>query len=167
MNPLRWSFRSQCAAGFAVCAAMLAYAYYVQFALNVEPCPMCIFQRIVFIAMGLVFLAGAIQRPQATGRRVYAIVLVLVACVGMGIAARHLWLQHQPSDPFAGCTPGWNYMISNFPIGKTLRMAFTGLADCAKVSWVILGLSMPAWSLISYALLGIGALWAGLRTRPA
>ncbi|MGA9333253.1 MAG: disulfide bond formation protein B [Rudaea sp.] len=167
MNPLRWSFRTQCAAGFVVCAALLAYAYFVQFALNVEPCPMCIFQRIVFIVMGLVFLSGAIQSPQVKGRRVYAFVLVLVACAGIGIAARHLWLQHQPSDPFAGCTPGWNYMVSNFPIGKTLRMAFTGLADCAKVSWVILGLSMPTWSLISYVLLGAGALWAGLRKRPA
>lgn len=165
MNPFRWPFRIQCLAGFLVCAALLAYAYYVQFALGVEPCPMCIFQRIVFISLGIVFLVAAIHAPAARGRRVYAIILGLVACVGVGIAARHLWVQHQPPNPFAGCAPGWNYMISNFPIGKTLRMAFTGTADCAKVSWRILGLSMPFWSMLSFILLGAGGLWAGLRKR--
>lgn len=165
MNPLRWPFRIQCLAGFIVCAALLAYAYYVQFALGVEPCPMCIFQRIVFISMGIVFLVGAIQSPGVKGRRNYAGLLALVACIGVGIAARHLWVQHQPPNPMVGCAPGWNYMVSNFPIGKTLRMAFTGTADCAKVSWPILGLSMPFWSMLSFLLLGAGALWAGLHKR--
>ena len=70
MNPFRWSFRAQCAAGFFVCAALYAYAIFVQFALGIEPCPLCIFQRIVFIVMAILFLVSAIQNPQARGRRV-------------------------------------------------------------------------------------------------
>jgi len=161
LNPFRWPFRIQCLAGFLVCAGLLGYAYYVQFGMNIEPCPMCIFQRIAFIVLGIVFLVGAIQNPQASGRRVYGALLALIACVGIGIAARHVWIQHQPPNPFAGCSPGLNYMIANFPIGKTLKMAFTGNADCAKISHTILGLSMPVWSFMSFVLLGAGGAWAG------
>jgi disulfide bond formation protein DsbB len=165
LNPFRWPFRAQYAAGFLVCVALLAYAYYVQFELGVEPCPMCIFQRIAFIVMGIFFLIGAIHGPQARGRRVYALLLLLTVCIGIGIAARHLWVQHLPPDPMAGCVPGWSYMVENFPLSKTLKMAFTGSADCSQVNWVFLGLSMPFWSLLCYALLGAGALWAGFRQR--
>jgi len=165
LNPLAWAFRAQSAAGFFVCAALYAYAIYVQFALGIEPCPMCIFQRIVFIVMAIFFVAGAIQNPRARGRCVYALLLLLTAGIGVGIAARHLWVQHQPPDLMAGCAPGWNYMVENFPLSKALKMAFTGSADCAQVSWTFLGLSMPFWTLVCYVLLGFGAIWAGFRKR--
>jgi disulfide bond formation protein DsbB len=165
LNPFAWSFRAQSAAGFLVCAALYAYAIHVQFDLGIEPCPMCIFQRIAFIAMGILFLVAAIQNPQSTGRRVYALLLLLAACIGIGVAARHLWVQQQPPDLMAGCAPGWNYMIENFPLSKALKMAFTGSADCAEISWTFLGLAMPFWTLVCYALLGAGALWAGFRHR--
>ena len=168
LNPFRWSFRTQYAAGFIVCAAMLGYAYYSQFQLGVEPCPLCIFQRIAFIAMGIFFLIGAIHDPRAGGRRVYGLLVLLSAAAGFGIACYHVWVQHQPPDPMAGCTPGWNYMVENFPIGKILRMAFTGHADCAEVNWTLFGLSMPYWTAISYALIGAGAVWAAFRSgQPA
>ena len=165
LNPFAWTFRWQCLSGFLVCAALYSYALYVQFALEIEPCPMCIFQRIVFIVMGIIFLVAAIQNPREKGRKSYGLILLLAAFVGIGIAARHIWVQHQPPDPFAGCAPGWNYMISNFPLSKTLKMAFTGSADCSQITWTFLGFSMPVWTLICYALLGAGALWAGLRRR--
>ena len=165
LNPFRWSFRAQYAAGFGVCAAMLAYAYYSQFQLGVEPCPLCIFQRIAFIAMAIGFFIGASHDPRERGRRAYALLVLLGAAAGAAIASYHLWVQHQPPDPMAGCTPGWNYMVENFPISKALKMAFTGHADCAEVNWTFLGLSMPFWTLVSFVLIGIGAVWAGFRRR--
>ncbi|MDE1960467.1 MAG: disulfide bond formation protein B [Xanthomonadaceae bacterium] len=169
LNPFRWPFRAQCFAGFGACIALLAYAYFVQFQLDIEPCPLCIFQRLAFIAIGLVFLAGAIQAPRAFGRRVYAVLVLLGAAVGVGISAYHLWVQHQGPDPMAGCTPGWNYMVENYSLryawSKTLEHAFTGHADCAEINWTFLGLAMPFWTLISYVLIGAGAAWAGFRRR--
>ncbi|MGH8042347.1 MAG: disulfide bond formation protein B [Rudaea sp.] len=168
-NPLRWPFRTQCFAGFLVCASLLAYAYFVQFQLGIEPCPLCIFQRIAFIVMGLVFLAGAIHAPRAGGRGVYALTVLLAACAGIGISAYHLWVQQQGPDPMAGCMPGWNYMVENYSLryawSKTLEHAFTGHADCAQINWTFLGLTMPFWTLVCYALLGAGAVWAGFRRR--
>jgi len=165
LNPFAWSFRAQYFAGFAVCAAFLAYAYYVQFQLGIEPCPLCIFQRFAFIAMSLFFLIGAISDPRERGRRVFALLVLLSACAGIAIAARHIWVQHLPPDPMAGCAPGWNYMVANFPIADAIKKAFTGSADCAEVNWTFLGLSMPYWTLVAFVLVGAGGLWAGLRRR--
>ena len=163
------SYRSAYFAGFVICAAMLAYAYYVQFNLGIEPCPLCIFQRIAVIVMGVFFLIGALHNPRTTGRRAYALLVLLGACAGIGIAAYHVWVQHQPPNPLAGCTPGWNYWVENFSVSyawsKTMQAAFTGHADCAEVNWTFLGLSMPFWTLVSFVALGAGAIWAGFRKR--
>jgi protein dithiol:quinone oxidoreductase len=121
--------------------------------------------RVRCASFSALLLSGAIHNPQSRGRKVYALLLVLAAAIGVGIAARHLWVQHLPRDPMAGCAPGWNYMVSNFPLSKALKMAFTGSADCAEVSWTLLGLAMPFWTLLSYVLLGIGAIWAGFKSR--
>ncbi len=168
-NPFAWSLRAQYFTGFVVCVALLAFAYYVQFNLGIEPCPLCIFQRIAFIFMALFFLAGAIHNPRPAARRAYALLIAFAAAVGVGLAAFHLWVQHQPPDPLAGCMPGWNYYVENFSLryawSKTLEHAFTGHADCAEVNWTFLGLSMPFWTLVCYLLLGGGALWAGFRQR--
>jgi disulfide bond formation protein DsbB len=169
-NPFAWPFRAQYFAGFLVCAVLLAFAYYVQFDLGIEPCPLCIFQRIAFIFMGLFFLIGALLGTRrSTTRRVYALLVAFAAAVGAGLAAYHLWVQHLPPDPLAGCVPGWNYYVENFSLryawSKTLEHAFTGHADCAEVNWSLFGLSMPFWTLVCYVLLGAGAVWAGFRRR--
>jgi disulfide bond formation protein DsbB len=165
-NPFSWPFRAQFAAGAFACVALLAYAYYEQFAVGLEPCPMCIFQRIAFIAMAIVFLAGALHGPRATGRRVYAVLAFLAAAVGAGVAIRHLWVQFHPIDPMlGGCGPGLSYMLDAFPLTDAIKKAFTGSGDCGEISWRFLGITMPGWTLICYLLLGIGALWAGFRRR--
>jgi len=115
--------------------------------------------------MAIFFLAGAIHLPGARGRRVYSLFVLLGACAGVAIAARHLWVQHLPPDPMAGCAPGWNYMFENFPISEAIKKAFTGHADCAEVNWTLLGLSMPFWTLVCYLVIGAGAVWAGFRRR--
>ena len=163
------SFRSWYFLGFLICAALLGYAYYVQFDLGIEPCPLCIFQRIAVIMMGVFFLIGALHNPKSAGRRSYALLVLLAAAAGVGIAAYHVWVQHQPPNPLAGCTPGWNYWVENFSVSyawsKTIQAAFTGHADCAEVNWTFLGLSMPFWTLVSFVVLGGGAVWAGFRKR--
>ncbi len=165
MNPLYWSFRMQFFCGAAVCASLLGYALFAQYQLQVDPCPLCIFQRVAFIAMGVIFLIGALHNPDGMGRRVYSLFVLLAGLIGSAIATRHVWIQHLPKDQIPDCGPGLSYMVDNFPIGKILKMVFTGSGECAEVNWVFLGLSMPSWTLLCYALLSIGALWAGFYRR--
>lgn len=165
MNPFSWSFRTQFLAGVAVCAGLLGYALYAQYRLFLDPCPLCIFQRVVFIAMGVVFLVGGLHAPRALGRKIYGLVVFFVAMIGVGISGRHIWLQNLPADQVPACGPGLDYMLDAFPLNKTLSMVFTGSGECANVDWHFLGLTMPTWTLICFVLLGLGALWAGFCRR--
>ena len=78
MNPFRWSFRNQFLLGFVACAALLAYAFYVQFQLGIQPCPFCIFQRLCFAALGLAFLIGGLLSPRSAAARKGAALLALI-----------------------------------------------------------------------------------------
>jgi protein dithiol:quinone oxidoreductase len=163
-NPLVWSFRGQFVLGLVCCAALLGYALYVQYGMFMEPCPLCIFQRIAFAAMGVVFLAGALHGPRSrVMRRIYGGLIALAALIGALIAGRHVWLQSLPADEVPACGPGLAYMLDAFPLSKTLNMVLTGSGECAKIDWHFIGLSMPAWTLVWFVLLGAFGLWAGLR----
>ena len=150
-------------AGFLVCAGMIGFAMYAQYVLLLDPCPLCILQRIAVIAVGAIFLLMALHDPNAWGRRVYAVLLGIAALAGVGVAGWHVRLQHLPPAEVPACGPGLNYMLENFPLGDALRMIFEGSGECAAVAWKFLGLSMPAWVLISIVGLGAFGLWNGLR----
>ena len=165
LNPFSWSFRAQFALGAVLCAALLAYALYSQYQLKVEPCPLCIFQRVAFMAMGLFFLLGAQHGPLQWGRKPYAVLVALAGLTGAGIAARHVWLQHLPKSEVPDCGPGLGYMLDSFPLAKTLKMVLTGSGECAEVNWTFLGLAMPTWTLLWFVGLTVAALWSAWRRR--
>lgn len=143
-------------AGFLFCAAVLAYAYHVQFDLGIEPCPLCIFQRVAFLATGVLLLLAAIHNAGLFGSRVYAVLIAVSALAGAAVATRHTWLQHLPADQVPECGPGLDYMLDVFPLSETLRKVFTGSGECAEVNWTFLGLSMPEWALLCFLGLAIG-----------
>lgn len=166
-NPLNWSFRAQYLAGFLVCAALIAYALYVQLGLLMLPCPLCILQRLAFAALGLVFLAGGLHSPRGrAGRAAYGVLALVAAALGAGVAGRHVWLQSLPPGDVPLCTSmGLDYMVEVMGPGAALAKVLAGSGECAKVDWTFLGFSMPAWTLLCFALLGVGAAWAALRKR--
>lgn len=152
--------------GFFICAALLAYAYYSQYVMHLEPCPLCIFQRVGIFVTGVVFAIAALHDPVAWGRRVYAGLLLLAALATLGVAARHLYIQSLPPGTVAACGASLDFMIKVFALTEVLVKVLTGSGECAKVTWRLLGLSMPGW--VSIAAVGLAALglWANLRRRP-
>jgi disulfide bond formation protein DsbB len=165
MNPFRWSFRAQFLSGFLACAALLGYAFYVQFVEQIQPCPFCIFQRLAFAAAGLLFLIGGLHAPPSSGgRRIYGTLAFLAAGIGAGIAARHVWVQLFPPE-IPSCGPGLNYMLETQTWLGVVRKVLTASGDCSMIDWTFLGLSMPAWALLWFVALAMWALYAGFR-RP-
>jgi disulfide bond formation protein DsbB len=150
-------------AGFLACAGLMAYALYAEHVLYLMPCPLCVFQRMAVIALGLVFLVAAIHNPATTGRRVYALLAFAAAAAGVGVAARHVWLQNLPPEEVPSCGPGFDFIMGTFPLSEALSMIFTGSGECADIVWQFLGLSMPAWVFISVLLLGVFGVWNNLR----
>ena len=149
--------------GFAACAALMAYALYAQYQLLLEPCPLCVFQRMSVIGMGMLFLIAGIHNSSGRSSRIYASLIGLISAAGAVVAGRHVWLQHLPPDEVPTCGPGFNYIMENFPLAEALSMIFKGSGECADIDWVFLGLSMPAWTLLWIVGLGSFGIWINLR----
>ena len=159
-------FRTRFLLGFIACAGLIGYALYSQFHDGLLPCPLCIFQRVAFALLGLVFLIGGLHAPRAiSGRRVYGAFAVLASLAGIAIAGNHVRLQHLPPDQVPACGPGLDYMLDAMPISGVVRKVMTGSGECANVDWSFLGLSMPTWSLVWFALLGGWAAYTAFRRR--
>jgi disulfide bond formation protein DsbB len=141
--------------GALVCGLLLGYAYYLQYVEHLEPCPLCIFQRVAVFALGLVFLVAALHNPQRAGARVYSVLLALVAAGGIAVAARHVYIQSLPPGQVPACGATLDYMLEVFPLTQVIRTVLTGSGECGVVDWQFLGLSMPWWVLICLVLLGI------------
>ncbi len=139
------------------CASLLAFGLYLQHATGLEPCPMCIVQRYVFILIALAAAVGAAWRAPAAARRTGA-VLLLLALLGAFVAARQSWLQWFPPEVYA-CGRDLYGMIESFPLSRAIPMIFRGSGDCSAVDWTFLGLSIANWSFLNFVLVGaLGAL---------
>lgn len=150
-------------AGFLACAGMMAYALYAEHVLFLMPCPLCVFQRIAVVSLGLVFLAAAIQDPGRRGSRIYAGLIGIAAFAGAAVAGRHVWLQNLPPEQVPACGPGFDYIMESFPILDALGVIFSGSGECASIDWSLLGLSMPAWVMIAVTAVGLMGIWNNLR----
>ncbi len=151
----RWIF----AAMFAACAGLIGFGLYLQHALGLEPCPMCILQRYAFVGIGIIALAAALQGPRGIGRWIYGGLLSLLAIAGGGVAVRHVYLEHYPPQIF-DCGADLGYMLESFTMSDLLPMIFRGTGDCTKVPWRFLGLSIAEWSLAWFAVLLAAAIVA-------
>ena len=149
------------------CASLLAVGYYLQFVDGLEPCPMCIFQRVCYMAVAALALIAALHGPGWLGQRVYSVLLALPTAVGLGVASRQTWLQHLPADQVPECGPGLSFMLEMYAPFEVLKRTLRGTGDCAKVDWTFLGLSIAEWSVICFAGLLVLLLLQFIRARPA
>lgn len=139
--------RSGYVLGFVKCFALVGLALWIQTRYNLEPCPLCISQRIVLMALGVLFLLAALI-PNFP--RFFAGLQVLTALGGAGVAIRHWWIQAHRESMVADCGVGFDYMFENFPLKKALTLVFRGTGDCAAIDWTFLGLTIPQLSLIAF-----------------
>ena len=150
-------------AGFLICAALIAYALYAQFDLGLDPCPLCIFQRIGIATLGVVFLLAALHNPRGAGARVYAVLLAIAALLTVAVAARQLYIQHLPPGAIPSCGAPLSMMLKFMPLTAVIRKVLTGSGECGIVNWTFLGLAMPAWVLLWAAFLGAAGVVANTR----
>ncbi len=137
--------------GLLVCVASLLFAiFYLERTLYLDPCPLCIIDRVILTCMGVVFLIAMLHNPSRWGQRAYGIVNLVVATSGIAVAGRHVWLQHLPADRVPECGAGLTYMLENFPLHKTLQKVLQGSGECAEIQWEFLGLTIPEQTLILF-----------------
>jgi protein dithiol:quinone oxidoreductase len=157
--PPRWLF----ALTALICAALLSFGYYLQYHDGLEPCPMCIFQRICYFAILGTATVAALHGPTGVGGRFYAAIAGFSAVIGGAIAGRQVWLQHLPADQVPECGPGLEFMLEVYPLAEVIKTALRGTGECATVVWTFLGGSIAEWSLACFA--GLAVAYAVLLVR--
>lgn len=143
------------AMGFAV--------LFLQQALGLAPCPLCITQRGFVILVGLFALVAFIHNPSGIGRRLYAGLCTLAAVGGAAVAGRHVWLQSLPADQAPACGPSLDYMLDTLPLSETFALVMMGDGNCAETQWSFLGMSIPAQTLLLFLVLAVLGLWQTAR----
>jgi disulfide bond formation protein DsbB len=130
----------------AVIAALVS-----QHAFGMEPCPWCILQRVIFLAIGAFALLGLVWRGPAGGRVAGSFALLLAGC---GVAAA-LWQQL-----FAAKSASCNLTLADRIVSATqldhvLPDVFEARASCADATVSLLGLPYAYWSAIAFVVVAI------------
>ena len=145
--------------GFAACFGTVALALVIQTVYKLEPCPLCITQRIVFMCIGVLFFIAAFIKPATPAAKLFTLLQVIAALVGAGWAIRHWWIQAHKESMVVDCGVGFDYMFENFPLKKAFTLIFKGTGDCAAIDWTLLGLTLPQLGLIAFIAFGIYAIY--------
>ncbi|MEZ7973129.1 MAG: disulfide bond formation protein B [Pseudomonadales bacterium] len=140
------------------CMFLIGVALYMEHMMHLEPCPLCIFQRVAVITAGLIAIVAALHNPQRLGIKVYSLMVVMASTVGGALAIRQLHLQSLPEDQVPSCGPGLDYLLDVFPMQDVIQMVLVGDGSCAEVAWSLLGISIPGWALVGF----IGLVTLGL-----
>jgi disulfide bond formation protein DsbB len=130
------------------CLAMLAFGLFLQYHLNIEPCPMCIVQRDAMLVVAII--AALTSASGNKSKQTWGALLVLISAVfGAFVAARQSWLQWYPPE-IATCGRDFYGMIESFPLSRAIPMIFKGSGDCSKIDWTLLGGSIANWSFMAF-----------------
>lgn len=152
---------------FLFCVGLLGIALYMEHVMLLEPCPLCIMQRVFFLASGITALIAFIHNPASIGNRRYGYTAAVLALGGAGFALRQLYLQHLPTDKIPACLPSIGYMMEmDFPLKDVLSVLFSGDGNCAEVTWldpVFNFFSIAALSLIGFLMLAGVCVWQARR----
>jgi len=149
-------------AGIA-CGAVLIIALYLEYALGLQPCSLCILQRLIFLILAIVLFVSVLQNPGNRGIRIYGGALCVLGILGILAASQQLWLQQHPQQGEGVCIPGLSYMMANFPLRQTLSILFSNEESCSLVKWTLLGHSIAFWSLLCFIALTLLGLWHLIR----
>lgn len=145
--------------GLGFCVMMMGVALALEHIAGLAPCPLCVFQRVAVIAAGIVLAAAALHNPRgAVGKSLYALLGLAAVGTGAFIAGRHVWLQNLPADQVPSCGPGLAYMMDILPLQDVVAMVLTGSGECADIDFMLMGLSLPAWTFVGFLILALAPL---------
>ena len=156
MQGVAFSARTAYATVAFVSFGLIGIALVLQHAVGLDPCPLCIFQRMAYFALALFALIAASLGPRRASRW-FGVLALASALTGVGIAGRHVWLQMNPQG--MSCGPGLAAMLENFPLTDVLPKVFRGSGDCSEAAWTLLGLTIADWSLLWFVILSVATIF--------
>jgi disulfide bond formation protein DsbB len=136
-------------------------ALYLQYVVGLAPCPLCVIQRMGYIAAAIFALLAALALRGGWLRPTLGGLAIISAIAGGGVAAWHAWLLTHPPESL-GCGRPFEWFSDDFPLVTWLPKLFRGDGDCLAVDWTFLGLGVPHLSLLTFLALTVLLVWATL-----
>ncbi|KAA8710283.1 disulfide bond formation protein B [Pseudomonas cannabina] len=132
------------------CALIIGTAFYLQHTFGLEPCILCVLQRVVFVTCGVLALAAACHAPGKTGLRRYTLGLLLVALAGVGAAGAQVWLQTASVDQLIPFIARLEHLLSLLSLDACVDRLRSDAMLCAEITWSLFGITLPEWSLLAF-----------------
>ena len=140
--------------GLTLCIAALGFAYYLEHHQYIQPCPLCLLQRGIYLLLALFFCLWSIPRSTPFWvSRSLSVLIALICIVGMGLAGRQIWLEHLPPGDAPLCSASLERLLDIYPVLEVFRRILTTSGECARVMLRIVGLSLAEWSLVLFEVL--------------
>lgn len=144
---------------FIACALITGTSVYLERVVDLAVDPLCLIQRFLFTAYGLVCFAAMIHVPGRAGWRGYSVVIAVIALTGSAIAARQVMLQAAVPDDVVSCLLNQQNLIDTLPFFEVVWQMLSGQSDCSEITWSLFDISIPEWSLLAFAGLSVFALY--------
>ena len=163
-----FSYRSLAFLGLVICIASMLFAvFYLERTLFLDPCPLCILDRVVIISLGVLFSLAFLHGPRTIFTKIYGVLCILLASIGVGLASRHIWLQNLPKDQVPECGSDIYFMLDTLPLFEKLKKTLTGSGTCADINWTFVDLTIPEQTLILFVILLVLSVIQTLRSRKS
>ncbi|OSI35360.1 disulfide bond formation protein B [Neisseria dumasiana] len=149
----------------SACAAF--GSFYSQYVMGLNPCVLCILQRLAVMAVGFLALVCALfSQTGKAARMVSALLVSIPAVYGAGVAVYQLYIQSLPPGAAPACGAPWTFRLRDWPLFEWYEPVIRGFGDCAVPDYV-LGIPLPVWSVLYFGFVGL-LVWAGwLKSRKA
>ena len=145
------SFKQANILGAIIAFVMIISALAIQLTFNLEPCPLCITQRIIFIVIGALFILFALLPSNNTYIKLSHLISIIAAgLVGVIFSIRHIMIQAKIIEIPAECGIDLDYMFENFPLTEAVNLLFKGTGDCSEIDWTFFGITLPQMALLGY-----------------
>jgi protein dithiol:quinone oxidoreductase len=138
--------------GFLGIILLLGIASYLEIYKGINPCPLCILQRVIMIMLGVIFFFAMILRLHKLGYLLSGLLGIIVSLSGILLSGRQVWLQNIPQIGLGECGISLQYMFKIFSFTEALQHVWRGGTECSQQGWVFLHLSLAEWSLICFLL---------------
>ena len=147
-----------------IAVTALGSAYTAEFLYSLEPCVLCIYQRIPFAVIGVLGVLAYLFK----GRMAMVVLTALagiVLLIGAGLASYHVGVEQHWWASVASCGGAPDQALSMKQFQALLQQEPE--KACGEVDWTMFGISMATYNVAFSGVLGLGGLWAAIRMRAA
>lgn len=127
-------------------------ALYFQYGMGLEPCVMCIYQRTAMLGVAVAGYIGAVAPQQVIVRFIAYVAWLVAAIWGLLIAYEHVQMQNPDNFLLAMSCDIYPNFPAWFAIHQWFPAIFEARGTCDSIDWQFLGLSMPSWMVVSFAI---------------